>query len=248
VPNYQKIFDRRGKLYHQAMESCPGYRAEEFRAVLQEAGIAPGMTVVDVPSGGAYLADYLPDVTLLGLESSLAFAELARERTKTVLLYEDDTFPLAGGSVDRVLSIAGLHHIPEKRRIFAEMHRVLGPGGRVVLADVAADSPVRRFLDEFVGAYTDTGHSGCYFGDTTRRELQAAGFGIVKDSLLQYRWHGPDREQLAGFCQTLFGMVRADLDTVKQGIADYLGFHDHAGMCGLNWELQCFVCEPREAT
>jgi ubiquinone/menaquinone biosynthesis C-methylase UbiE len=160
VPNYQEIFDERGRLYHQAMESCPGYRAEEFRAVLQEAGISPGMTVVDVPSGGAYLADYLPGVTLLGLESSLAFAELAQERTETVLLYENDTFPLASECADRVLSIAGLHHVEEKRRVFAEMRRVLSPDGRVVVADAAADSPVRRFLDEFVGAYTDTGHSG----------------------------------------------------------------------------------------
>jgi len=226
------------------MTSHPACRAEEFLSVIGEADIAPGMTVIDAPSGGAYLADYLSGVTLVGLETSPAFATLAKERAEAVLLFRDNTFPLASASVDRVLSIAGLHHVRDKAGFFAEVRRVLKPGGRAVLADVAENSPVRRFLDEFVGKHNETGHSGWYFGPATREELRAAGLDIVRERVLRYRWYAADRLQLADFCRTLFGMVRADNAAVADGIGEYLGFHEAPGQCGLNWELNCFVCEP----
>jgi len=113
-----------------------------------------------------------------------------------------------------------------------------------VIADVGEDSPVRHFLDEFVGKYSDTGHSGWYFGDTTRNELQCAGLNIVRDTVLRYHWYAPDKLQLADFCRTLFGMVRTDNATVIEGIVDYLGYHERPGRSCLNWQLQCFVCEP----
>lgn len=241
---YSDIFEQRGQLYHQAMQSYPDTRSQEFINVISEAGIMPGMTVVDVPSGGAYLARYLSGTNLIGLETSHAFAALARNRTQSVLLYENDVFPLQQASTDRVLSIAGLHHIENKQVFFSEAHRILKPNGRLVVADVGEDSPVRRFLDEFVGRHSETGHSGWYFGDTTRNELQNAGFNIVRDHLLEYHWYAPDKLQLADFCRTLFGMVRTDNATVMEGIGDYLGFQEGSGRAGLNWQLQCFVCEP----
>lgn len=244
VPDYKEIFYRRGQLYHRAMETYPTSRAEEFLSVIGEANIAPGMTVIDVPSGGAYLADYLPGVSLVGLESSPVFAALAKERAEAVLLFDDNNFPLASASVERVLSIAGLHHSEHKRGFFAEVRRVLKRDGRLVVADVAENSPVRRFLDEFVGKYNETGHSGWYFGATTRSELKDAGLDILRERELRFRWHAPDRSRLADFCRTLFGMVRTDNATVAAGLAEYLGFHEAPDRCGLNWELHCFVCEP----
>ena len=52
------------------------------------------MTIVDVPSGGAYLSRYLGDVELIGLETSETFAELAVARGQDVILYENNRFPL----------------------------------------------------------------------------------------------------------------------------------------------------------
>jgi hypothetical protein len=52
-------------------------------------------------------------------------------------------------------------------------------------------------------------------------------------------------EQLADFCRLLFGMVNTDAGTVADGIRDYLGTREHAGLTGLNWQLQCFTCTAR---
>jgi SAM-dependent methyltransferase len=245
--NYSDIFKLRGQLYHRAMQQFPDARAQEFINVLAEARIAPHMTIVDVPSGGAYLSRYLQDVHLIGLELTQIFAELAVEQRQDVLLYENDQFPLRSFSVDRVLSIAGLHHVEHKARLFREMRRILKPGGLVLLADIAEDSFVQHFLDDFVGRYSDTGHSGWYFGDSTRSELEEAGLEIVTDKPLNYFWCAPDINQLAEFCRTLFGMVRTDTRTVAEGIQDCLGVCEMGNQVGLNWQLHCFACEPDSA-
>ncbi|MGB5304739.1 MAG: class I SAM-dependent methyltransferase [Gammaproteobacteria bacterium] len=243
VFDYRDIFDLRGRLYHQAMQKFPDARANEFLSVIREARIVSGMTVVDVPSGGAYLSRHLRDVELIGLETSQIFAELATERSKNVLLYENNRFPLKDACADRVLSIAALHHVKDKCEVFSEMRRIMCPGGRLVLADVAEDSYVRGFLDDFVGNYCETGHSGWYFGASTRSELHDAGLNIVGDKRLDYLWCAPDMDQLAEFCRLLFGMVRADTSTVADGIRDYLGIRELGDQVGLNWQLHCFTCK-----
>ncbi len=45
-----------------------------------------------------------------------------------------ESLPFAAGSFDLVLGHAVLHHLPDLRRAFAEFHRVLRPGGRIIFA------------------------------------------------------------------------------------------------------------------
>jgi SAM-dependent methyltransferase len=242
--DYGDIFNLRGLYYQRAMEHFPDVRVHEFLNVIREARVANGMTVVDIPSGGGYLSRHLDDAIVFGLESSSAFAQLAAARGERVALYDGNRFPLADSCADRVLSIAGLHHVEDKRQVFSEMRRIAAEDGLVVVADVAEDSYVRRFLDDFVGRYCLTGHSGWYFGDATRVELEDAGLRIVRSALLDYPWCAASVRQLAEFCRLLFGMVDADNGTVARGIRDYLGAEESNGVSRLNWQLHCFVCAP----
>lgn len=240
--DYRDIFELRGRLYHEAMARFPAARTEEFESIIREAAISDDMTVVDVPSGGAYLSNHLNSVELVGLETSHTFASLATSRTEKVVLYDNRRFPLKDNCADRVLSIAGLHHVEDKRAIFSEMNRVLTGEGLAVVADVAEDSFVQHFLDDFVGRYCETGHSGWYFGETTRGELRLAEFEILKDSLLNYAWYAPDELQLAEFCRLLFGMTRTTKERVLEGMQEYLGIGPHEkGVC-CSWQLRCMVC------
>ena len=45
-----------------------------------------------------------------------------------------ESLPFADGSFDLVLGHAVLHHLPDLTKAFAEFHRVLAPGGRIVFA------------------------------------------------------------------------------------------------------------------
>jgi SAM-dependent methyltransferase len=63
--------------------------------------------------------------------------------------------PLPDASVDVVISNGVLNLVPEKEKAFAEIRRVLRPGGRLQLADIVLDAElgedVRRNIDLWTG-------------------------------------------------------------------------------------------------
>ncbi len=83
-----------------------------------------------------------------------------------------EALPFADGSFDLVLGHAVLHHLPNLRRAFAEFHRVLRPGGRIVFAgepsrvgDRIAAVPKRGAVASVTGVATnDPGRSGAPAG------------------------------------------------------------------------------------
>ncbi len=68
---------------------------------------------------------------------------------------EVESLPFADGSFDVVVSNGVIDLIPDKDAVFAELHRVLVPGGRIQLADVTIQQPVseegRRNIDLWTG-------------------------------------------------------------------------------------------------
>src|SRR5690606_4955366 len=120
--DHKSTFDQRGSSYHLAMTSLPNVRAEEFRVLVARAELRPGHAIVDLPSGGGYLHRYLPEgVTCLHVETSQVFHAAAHHAGQKALLASSmGDVPLASGSVDRVLSLAGLHHETDRLPLYRE--------------------------------------------------------------------------------------------------------------------------------
>jgi SAM-dependent methyltransferase len=100
--------------------------------VLDLAGVAPGMRVLDVGCGnGAYL-EALRDrrVQAVGLDLSLGMLRAAGHRE--VVNADVVALPIADAAFDVVLAPHMLYHVADRQQAIRELHRVLVPWGRLV--------------------------------------------------------------------------------------------------------------------
>lgn len=231
--NYEDIFQERGGAYHRAMRRWPEARRDDFLLPLQWAAPQPGERLIDVPAGGGYLRRYLPQgCDWFGHEPCASFRDDAAAPDRRLL-----PLPWPDGFAHAAISIAGVHHLPDKQPLFGELARTLLPGGRLVLADVHADSAVARFLDDFVGRHNSTGHLGSYLDDRTPAALRSQGFRVARSERMRYCWWFENRSEMGDFCRLLFDMENIGSGEVADAIEHRLGVRSRDGRLGMNWEL-----------
>ncbi|REE99934.1 arsenite methyltransferase [Thermomonospora umbrina] len=157
---------------------------------LAVAHLGDGETVLDLGSGGGM--DVLlsarrvgPTGRVYGLDMTEEMLELARANAAEAgadnvefLRGHMEAVPLPDRSIDVVISNCVINLSVDKRAVFAEIHRVLRPGGRVGISDVVAED---RLTTADRAARGD--HAACMAGalgfTEYREHLAAAGFTDV---------------------------------------------------------------------
>ena len=165
------------------------------RALVHEAlGAAPGDRVLDAGCGpGFYVAETLervgPGGSVVGVDASPPMLALAAKRSEghdNVSFHEGDVtaLPVADADFDRALSVQVLEYVADISAALAELHRVLKPGGRVLLWDVdwatvswRSDDPARM---ERVLRGWDEHLSDPVLPRRLSAELRSAGFEDVE--------------------------------------------------------------------
>ena len=184
-----------------------GYSAEELASLpaaanmglscgnpTATANLRPGEVVVDLgcgggidvflaarkvgPAGKAIGIDMTPEMIERARRNA---AELARQGVSNVefhLAHMED-MPLPAGSVDCLVSNCVINLAADKSAVFREMFRVLKPGGRVAVSDIALKRELPGDLARSVASYV-----GCVAGALPvaeyERLLKAAGFSAVE--------------------------------------------------------------------
>jgi arsenite methyltransferase len=170
------LYGREGQLAPTAVEASLGCGVPTAVADLHD-----GETVLDLGSGAG--ADVLisarrvaPTGKAIGLDMTDEMLELARanaaasgvDNIEFVKGYIED-IPLPDGSIDVVISNCVINLSADKRKVLAEVARVLKPGGRFAVSDVIADPDMDEATRADMQEWT-----GCIAGALTREEFEDA--------------------------------------------------------------------------
>lgn len=188
----------------KAVAEAFGYSAEELTSIPAEANMGlscgnptasahlqPGEVVVDLGSGGGldvFLAakQVGPQGRAIGIDMTPAMIERARAnalaggyQNAEFHLAAIDRLPLPDASADCVISNCVLNLAPDKPAVFREIARVLKPGGRLAVSDIALKGELPEDIATSLAAYV-----GCIAGaismQSYREELLKAGFAHVE--------------------------------------------------------------------
>jgi N-acetylglutamate synthase-like GNAT family acetyltransferase/SAM-dependent methyltransferase len=181
-----------------------GYGTDELKGLPQEAvagafgcgnplafaGVEPGQVVLDIGSGAGIdcllAAERVgPRGRVIGVDMT---PEMLRRAEANVAAAghtnvefrpgEAERLPVADASVDWIISNCVINLSPDKPAVFREIHRVLRPGGRLLISDMVAEALPEAVRGDLVA------WSSCIAGAISEREyvagLAAAGFADVR--------------------------------------------------------------------
>ncbi len=156
----------------------------------ETAEIQPGDTVLDLGSGAgndAFVARSLVgDGRVIGVDMTEAMIEKA-ESNRAKLGYanvefrlgEIEALPVEDASVDVVISNCVLNLVPDKSKAYAEIHRVLKPGGHFSISDIVLSGPIPERMKSIAALY-----AGCVAGAMVKSDylfaVLAAGFHEIQ--------------------------------------------------------------------
>jgi SAM-dependent methyltransferase len=244
----------------KAIAEAFGYSPEELASIPAEANMGlscgnptafarlrPGETVVDLGCGGGLdvflaAAKVGPAGKAIGIDMTAEMIDRARRNAAkpinghilaNVEFHQAtlDRLPLPAGSVDCIISNCVINLVPDKQAVFREMHRVLKPGGRLAISDIALKKALPEDLLNNVMAYVGCIAGALMVGDY-ERTLRGAGFAAVqivdtgKDLGVYAQVDSQDAccspAMSAGAGLPVAGGCCGDMESLHQALADLL--------------------------
>lgn len=154
---------------------------------------APAATMLDLGSGTGYcaakLAARFPGTHLVALDVALPMlrASAARLPEATQLVCGDlHALPLHGASSDLVVCSLALQWSSTPQQVFAELWRVLRPGGRALLSTFGP-ATLQELRAAWRAADTHVHVNAFTGGDSLRQAATAAGFAVTLDGELMQK-------------------------------------------------------------
>jgi SAM-dependent methyltransferase len=157
----------------------------------EHAGLAPGQTVVDLGSGAGndvFIARAAVGETgrVIGVDMTPEMIAKAREnaerrgvRNVEFRLGDIESLPVDDASADVVVSNCVLNLVPDKKRAFAEIFRILKPGGRFCVSDIVLEgelpAQIRKAAEFYVGCVAGALDGKDYVG-----LIRKAGFSAIE--------------------------------------------------------------------
>jgi SAM-dependent methyltransferase len=131
------------------------------------------------PTGRAIGVDMTPEMLAKARQNLPAYCERSGYSNVEFRLGEIEHLPVADNSVDVIISNCVINLSPDKQQVWKEMARVLKPGGRVAISDLALLRPLPAGVKDMVEALV-----GCVAGaalvEDTGRMVREAGLTDIR--------------------------------------------------------------------
>ena len=162
------------------------------RKALAELALRADDHVLDVACGaGALVVGIAPHVErAVGADFSGGMLDLARSRLRAAGDVEQlgnvefvqapsDALPFEDASFTALVCTTALHHFPDAQASIDEMARVLEPGGRLVIGDMARDALTTKLADPLMRRF-EAGHVGLQRKRDIEAMVTSAGLRITR--------------------------------------------------------------------
>ena len=166
------------------------------------AALKPGEIVLDLGSGGGFDVfiagrkvgasgrvigvDMTPEMIAKARRNIASYREQTGLENVEFRLGEIEHLPAADGSVDVIISNCVINLSPDKPQVWRELARVLKPGGRVAVSDVALLKPLPVEALKMVEALVGCVAGAALASDTERWALEAGLTDIVLKPKAEY--------------------------------------------------------------
>lgn len=148
---YKKLslreFDRAAATFDDDTPSVYNMCRRDYADVLAEVMKEPFSDLLDAGCGTGTMLGMLqrecPGKRYTGIDLSEKMIEAARKKQLAGIRFvagDCESLPFEDGSFDVVTCSMSFHHYPHPERFFQSLHRVLRPGGRLILRDMASNS------------------------------------------------------------------------------------------------------------
>lgn len=113
-------------------------------------------TVAELCCGRGEAARLLHDrvTRCVGVDVSAGLLEIARHDLSTERFFfvqgDATSLPLKDQGFDNVVMLGGIHHVPDRLKLFSEIHRILKPGGRFYFREPVDDFALWRAIRKVV--------------------------------------------------------------------------------------------------
>lgn len=141
-----KEFTEAAKVYESGHAGIYEMCKDDYPQMLEELELEPFEDALDVGCGTGAVLELLharyPNKHLTGLDLTPGMIDVARAKqldNVSFVVGDAEALPFEPRSFDAVLCSNSFHHYPHPERFFAEVARVLRPGGRLILRDYTSN-------------------------------------------------------------------------------------------------------------
>lgn len=232
----------------EALAKAIGYGDDELSAIpdganmglscgnpVALAGLREGEVVLDLGAGGGFDVFNAgrrvgPSGRAIGVDMTPGMVRRARANTAKYIerngfdnvefrLGEIENIPAADASVDAVISNCVINLSPDKPRVYAEIARILRPGGRISVSDIVLKRPLPREVAEDAEALV-----GCVAGALLLDDLRAI---IAANGLVDARFEEKP-EYVRAMVDSKDHIAKRVMELIPEGdsIGDYIASMD----------------------